>query len=281
MARWDCQPLANIPGARSDASNWIDNSGNLWLFGGSGWDSTGRLGYLNDLWEFNPAAGEWVWMGGNNTIACSTVGGSTYCGQPGIYGSLGSPASGNNPGSRLDAAFWMDSSGDLWLFGGFGYGSAGTIGFLNDLWEYKPPVSSSVPVPTFSVSGGTYTSPQTVTITDAVAGATIYYTTNGTTPTTSSTVYSSPITVSTSETIEAIATASGYTTSAVRAATYTLQAAPAHFQPRGGHLHHGSIGDPHRHHTRSRHLLHHQRDNANDQFDPVQRCNHGVVDGDD
>jgi RHS repeat-associated protein len=76
--------------------------------------------------------------------------------------------------------------------------------------------------PTFSPAAGTYTSVQTVTISDSTSGATIYYTTNGTTPTTSSTKYSSAIAVSSSETIEAIATASGYSSSAVGSATYTL-----------------------------------------------------------
>ena len=67
---------------------------------------------------------------------------------------------------------------------------------------------------------------QSVTISDATPGATIYYTTNGTTPTTSSTVYSGPITVSATETVNAIAIASGYTTSSVGVAPYTIGAAP-------------------------------------------------------
>jgi hypothetical protein len=68
----------------------------------------------------------------------------------------------------------------------------------------------------------TYYAPQTVTISDTTPGATIYYTINGTTPTAGSTVYSAPITVSSTETLQAFATAIGYTTSAVAAAAYTL-----------------------------------------------------------
>jgi hypothetical protein len=76
--------------------------------------------------------------------------------------------------------------------------------------------------PTFSPVAGTYSSAQTVTISDGTSGATIYYTTNGTTPTTSSAVYNSPIVVSSSETLEAIATVSGYSKSAVGSAAYTI-----------------------------------------------------------
>jgi hypothetical protein len=83
-------------------------------------------------------------------------------------------------------------------------------------------IAAQLPVPTFSLAAGTYSSSQPVTISDATAGATIYYTTNGTTPTTSSSVYSSAITVSATETLEAIAVETGYTSSAVASAVYTI-----------------------------------------------------------
>jgi uncharacterized repeat protein (TIGR03803 family) len=76
--------------------------------------------------------------------------------------------------------------------------------------------------PVFSVATGTYTSVQSVTITDATPGAAIYYTTNGSTPSTSSTAYSGTITISASEKIEAIAVAAGYTASGVAQSTYTI-----------------------------------------------------------
>ena len=44
----------NVPGARRDTVAWIDNNGNLWLFGGWGLDSTGMLGTLSDLWRYHP-----------------------------------------------------------------------------------------------------------------------------------------------------------------------------------------------------------------------------------
>jgi hypothetical protein len=44
----------NVPGARQWQANWIDSSGNLWVFGGDGYDSGGSLGYLNDLWKYEP-----------------------------------------------------------------------------------------------------------------------------------------------------------------------------------------------------------------------------------
>ena len=82
--------------------------------------------------------------------------------------------------------------------------------------------SQNPATPTFSPAGGTFTTAQTVTISDATSGTTIYYTTNGTTPTTSSTVYGAPITVSSSKTVEAIAIDSNYVQSTVGSAAYTI-----------------------------------------------------------
>jgi len=82
--------------------------------------------------------------------------------------------------------------------------------------------SSTLPAPSFSPAAGLYTSPQGVKITDASAGATIYYTTNGTTPTTSSTVYTGTIWQSSTQTLEAIAVQTGYANSAVTTAAYTI-----------------------------------------------------------
>ena len=79
---------------------------------------------------------------------------------------------------------------------------------------------------TFSPGSGTYGSAQRVTINDTTTGATIYYTNDGTTPTTSSAVYNGPITVGSTETLQAIAGAGGYNNSTVASATYTISLSP-------------------------------------------------------
>ncbi|MHA4806887.1 chitobiase/beta-hexosaminidase C-terminal domain-containing protein [Flavitalea flava] len=80
--------------------------------------------------------------------------------------------------------------------------------------------------PTFSPAAGTYTSTQSVTLGSSTSGATIYYTTDNSTPTTSSTVYSAAISVAATKTIKAIAIKSGLANSSVASATYTITAPP-------------------------------------------------------
>lgn len=78
--------------------------------------------------------------------------------------------------------------------------------------------------PTFNVAAGTYTGAQTVAISSTTPGVTIRYTTNGNNPSTNTgTVYSEPITVSSSQTVKAIAYKTNWSASTVASATYTIK----------------------------------------------------------
>jgi N-acetylneuraminic acid mutarotase len=117
----------NLPGGRSGAVTWTDDAGNLWLFGGLGYDSTDTQGYLNDLWRYSPASGSWTWVSGSN------VNGAT-----GVYGAEGVGSTSNTPGARQGAVSWTDASGNFWLFGGYQTLTGNEAGGYNDLWEYVP-----------------------------------------------------------------------------------------------------------------------------------------------
>ena len=85
--------------------------------------------------------------------------------------------------------------------------------------SYSPPDVQ----PVFDPPGdNNWTTPHTVTISDVVAGSSFYYTTDGSGPTTSSTLYTAPITISQTETLRAIAIAPGYTASIPSTETYTI-----------------------------------------------------------
>ncbi len=116
----------NTPGARAGAVGWTDSSGDFWLFGGGGYDSTGSQGALNDLWEFSPAKREWTWVSGLDAVN-----------PQGVYGMEGTASANNVPGGRSYAVTWTGSTGNLWLFGGGGYDSTDSQGILNDLWEFN------------------------------------------------------------------------------------------------------------------------------------------------
>jgi hypothetical protein len=77
--------------------------------------------------------------------------------------------------------------------------------------------------PAFSPAPGTYNGNTSVALSDSTSGSTIYFTTNGAAPTTSSTRYSSPIRVNTTETLKALATATGYQNSSIATGVFTIQ----------------------------------------------------------
>ena len=115
----------NEPGARGYGGlTWVDNAGDLWLFGGFGNDAFGTLGTLSDLWRYNIASNQWTWMKGSNTISGATT--------P-IIGIKGVANMANTPDGRQETnAGVTDVLNNLWLFGGYG-----TSGAYNDVWKYN------------------------------------------------------------------------------------------------------------------------------------------------
>lgn len=119
--------VSYIPGARECAVSWIDPSGKFWLFGGYGYDATGKAGYLNDLWTFDPATLEWTWVSGSNLRNPTSF----------FFGSKGELAPTAGPPGRTRAASWTDAAGNLWVFGGeVLFSSVNSPWIYNDLWRY-------------------------------------------------------------------------------------------------------------------------------------------------
>lgn len=193
---------SNFPGSRSGASGAVDNSGKFWLFAGED-ANTGH----NDLWTFDPSSEQWTWMGGGQA------------GTPvAVYGIPQVPAANTTPNWREGASAWIDRNGDFWFFGGTsGYG----LSFNNDLWKFQP-FSSVLPVaaaPAFTPDSGTYTSAQSVSLTDSTPGASILYLIGGNT---SASTYAGPIQVGSTATLQAVASAHDYANSGIASAAYTL-----------------------------------------------------------
>lgn len=84
-------------------------------------------------------------------------------------------------------------------------------------------ILNPVEAPTFTPPAGTYNAAQNVTIASTTPGATIYYTTDGTTPSASGTIYNGPVTIGTSLVLRAIAVKGGMANSPVSIAAYTIQ----------------------------------------------------------
>ena len=127
---------------------------------------------------------------------------------------------GGDGGSATMAEFIMP--------GGLVFDKSGSL-YVADTYNNrvrKVTFSGAAATPNFGLAPGTYKSVQTVAITDQTSGSAIYYTTDGSTPTAASTEYKSPITVSSTETLRAIAVATGFTVSETASATYTINIGP-------------------------------------------------------
>ena len=161
----------NVPGGRIGAVGSFDNNGNLWIFGGEN-QVNGVENLMNDLWKFNPQTKQWAWMTGSATPTCGAKTNSGNCvanGEYGVYGTLRVPTPVNVPGSREDAASWSDRNGHLWLFGGEGFDSIGSLWPLNDLWEYQLKQNPAVAL-TFSANPVFAQNPITLTASVTASG---------------------------------------------------------------------------------------------------------------
>lgn len=109
---------ANMPGSRRRMATAVDDNGNLWVFGGDGYDVNGDIGRLNDLWKYNPVSGEWTWMSGSTTRNAI-----------GDYGTIDISVPSNQPPARYWAEMWYTND-RVYLFGGI------TTGNKNDVWYF-------------------------------------------------------------------------------------------------------------------------------------------------
>ena len=133
-------------------------------------------------------------------------------------------------GGDATSSGWADGSGSSALFNqptGVVVDNAGNV-YVADSGNNR--ISKGAPVtvatPVIAPAGGTFTNSVTVTMTCATINAIIHYTTDGSVPTASSPTYSSPLTITNSGPVKAIAAATSYANSAVATATFTIYIPP-------------------------------------------------------
>ena len=158
-----------------------------------------------------------------------TAGDGSPCGE--LF-SMASSAGGSAPADTMTAAIQIAQNPDNNV--------AGIYGLVKGSTAFEPTVTAApsdwtlplnsvvatpaVATPSISPVTGTYAGAQDVTISDATEGSTIYYTTDGTVPTSSSKVYTAPISIAVSSTVKAIAVLAG-ASSGVASSTLTITSA--------------------------------------------------------
>ncbi len=179
--------------------------GNLWksIDGGTTWlDITGTgvsglpLAPFRDV-DVHPRNSDWLYVATEVGIFTSEDGGASW------WLPHDGPAN-----VSVDELFWMN---DTLVAATHGRG----------LFTVTP-VVATVATPTITPPGGTFAGPVTVTLETATPGATLRYTTDGTTPTETSTLYTGPFAVTASGTVQARGLAPGLQASAVASAMFTI-----------------------------------------------------------
>jgi len=105
----------NFPGKRTGSLTWVDNNGELWLYGNNYWPKQ------TDLWKYNPQTGNWTWISG-------TQNDSSFLPQQ------NTPNSNALPITYTNSYTWVDAQNNLWFFGG-GKDSS-TLSSSNQVWKY-------------------------------------------------------------------------------------------------------------------------------------------------
>ena len=123
---------------------------------------------------------------------------------------------GTSPAALLFCIAVATALSVVLAFSGIGCGGGGNGGGGGS--TQAPPPPQTVATPVIQPASGTFGAAQSVTITDATVGSTIYYTTDGSTPTNASAVYGAAFSVNSAATVQAMASASGYTDSSVSTA---------------------------------------------------------------
>jgi Galactose oxidase, central domain len=163
-------PFTNTPGARFGSAGWVDNNGNLFMFGGDGWELAGNPDAdtldadMNDMWVCSFNIGgyvydycEWQLVGGYDPTTETVSGTATTVGAQIILnaqheGQLGTyPGTPLTPVAREGAATWVDKNGNFWLFGGQIPGAK----FISELWEYN---TSTLNPTNYTTTEGTWVS---------------------------------------------------------------------------------------------------------------------------
>ncbi|MBR1788889.1 MAG: M6 family metalloprotease domain-containing protein [Bacteroidaceae bacterium] len=235
------QQVSNMPDLQASGQSYViynpGNQNEYFLLENrqkTGWDASlpgaGLLilhvDYSSSAWSSNtpnddPSHQRMTWIAADNQYQYTTYQGTKYYTESGAkndpfpYGNVNAFGPTTTPAAKFynkntnTNTYYLDSSVE-----NITQNSDKTVSF-------KFVGVSNVATPTFSPKGGRYAEAQTVSITCATAGATIYYTLDGTAPTTSSTRYTGPITISETKTLKAMAVSDGEE-SATATAKYTI-----------------------------------------------------------